>query len=48
MINYIVDNLEELLVELKSKGIESSGNIEEYEYGRFTWVVDPEGNKIEL
>ncbi len=48
MINYIVDNLEELLEELKAKGIGSTGNIEDYEYGRFAWVVDPEGKKIEL
>lgn len=48
MFNYRVENLEELLKALKEEGVEVIGNIEEYEYGKFGWIMDPEGNKIEL
>jgi lactoylglutathione lyase len=48
MINYRVENLAELLKELKGKGIEQIGEVEEYDYGKFAWISDPEGNKIEL
>lgn len=48
MINLRVDNLKELLEELKEQGVEIIGEIEEYEYGLFAHIVDPEGTKIEL
>ena len=48
MINYRVENLEELLEQLKADGVEIVGEMEEYEYGKFAHIVDPEGNKIEL
>lgn len=48
MFNYRVENLEELLKVLKEEGVEQIGEIEEYEYGKFGWIMDPEGNKIEL
>lgn len=48
MFNYRVENLEELLKVLKSEGVEIVGDIEEYSYGKFGWIMDPEGNKIEL
>ena len=48
MFNYRVENLVELLAELKEKGIEIIGEIEEYDYGKFGWIVDLDGNKIEL
>ena len=48
MINYRVENLVGLLDDLKEKGVEIVGEIEEYEYGKFAWIVDPEGNKLEL
>jgi predicted enzyme related to lactoylglutathione lyase len=48
MINYRVDNLEKLLEILKKEGVETVGEIEEYDYGKFGWILDPEGNKIEL
>jgi|GEM_PF-318149 len=48
MINYRVDNLDELLSNLKKAGIEQVGDIDSFEYGRFAWIMDPEGNKIEL
>jgi predicted enzyme related to lactoylglutathione lyase len=48
MINYRVENLEELLKTLKEEGVQQVGVIESYEYGKFAWIMDPEGNKIEL
>jgi predicted enzyme related to lactoylglutathione lyase len=48
MFNYRVENLAELLEELKKEGVEIVGEIEEYPYGKFGWIMDPEGNKIEL
>lgn len=48
MINFRVENLEELLKTLKEEGIQVVGEMEVYEYGKFGWIQDPEGNKIEL
>lgn len=48
MINYRVDNLVELLKVLKKEGVEIVGEMEEYEYGKFAWIMDPDGHKIEL
>lgn len=48
MVNYRVENIEELLKELKESGVEVCDEIEEYEYGKFVHIMDPEGNKIEL
>jgi predicted enzyme related to lactoylglutathione lyase len=48
MINYRVRDLDAMLAQLRSHGIEPVGGMEESEYGRFAWVLDPEGNKIEL
>jgi predicted enzyme related to lactoylglutathione lyase len=48
MINYRVKNLDKLLQQLRSNGVEVEDRIEEYEYGRFAWITDPEGNRIEL
>ncbi len=48
MFNYRVENLEELLKVLKEEGVQIVGEMETYEYGKFGWIMDPEGNKIEL
>jgi predicted enzyme related to lactoylglutathione lyase len=48
MMNFRVENLEELLTALKEEGVVVIGEIETYDYGKFGWVMDPEGNKIEL
>jgi predicted enzyme related to lactoylglutathione lyase len=48
MINYRVENLDALLAVLKEEGVEIVGEPEAYEYGKFGWIMDPEGNKIEL
>lgn len=48
MINYIVDDLDAMLADLKESGIEQIGETEDYPYGRFAWIIDVEGNKVEL
>lgn len=48
MINFRVNNLEGMLKELRDKGVEVSDKIEIYDYGKFGWFTDPEGNRIEL
>jgi predicted enzyme related to lactoylglutathione lyase len=48
MINYRVENLKALLEELRKEGVTVIGEMEEYDYGKFGWILDPEGNKIEL
>ncbi|UNZ00023.1 VOC family protein [Zhouia spongiae] len=48
MFNFRVENLEQLLEVLKEEGVTVVGEIESYSYGKFGWVLDPEGNKIEL
>ena len=48
MMNFRVENLEELLKVLKTEGVEVVGEMETYDYGKFGWILDPEGNKIEL
>jgi predicted enzyme related to lactoylglutathione lyase len=48
MFNYRVENLEKLLDVLREEGVEVVGDIEVYDYGKFGWIMDPEGNKIEL
>lgn len=48
MFNYRVENLDELLKVLRDEGVTIIGEVEEYPYGKFGWIVDPEGNKIEL
>lgn len=48
MFNYRVENLVALLKILREEGVTVVGEIEEYPYGKFGWIMDPEGNKIEL
>jgi phosphoglycerate dehydrogenase-like enzyme len=48
MFNYRVEDLSLLLNKLKEEGVPVIGEIEEYDYGKFGWILDPEGNKIEL
>jgi predicted enzyme related to lactoylglutathione lyase len=48
MLNFRVANLEELLILLRQEGVEVVGEMQVYEYGKFGWILDPEGNKIEL
>jgi predicted enzyme related to lactoylglutathione lyase len=48
MINYRVDDLDALITQLKSANIEIIKGPESHENGKFAWLLDPEGNKIEL
>jgi predicted enzyme related to lactoylglutathione lyase len=48
MINYRVENLEALVVELKKEGVTVLDEIATYDYGKFVHILDPEGNKLEL
>lgn len=48
MINYRVADLHALLAALRAEGCQVEEKVEESEYGKFGWVVDPEGNKLEL
>ena len=48
MVNLVVDDLDEALAQVQEGGADLAGEIEEYDYGRFGWFIDPEGNKVEL
>jgi predicted enzyme related to lactoylglutathione lyase len=48
MVNYRVDDLDALLEALKAEGVEIDTKRENHEYGKFAWIVDPDGNRIEL
>ena len=48
MINYRVDNLDEMLASLKENGVEIQQGPESHENGKFAWIMDPDGNKLEL
>ena len=48
MINFVVDDLDEALEQVEAGGAEVMDEIEEAEYGRFGWFIDPDGNKVEL
>lgn len=48
MINFRVEDLDALLGVLKQEGVTLVGEPETYDYGKFGWILDPEGNKIEL
>lgn len=47
MLNYRVENLTSLVEVLKAEGV-TVEKVEEAEYGKFAWIMDPEGNRIEL
>jgi predicted enzyme related to lactoylglutathione lyase len=48
MFNYRVENLDALLEVLKTEGVWIDPKREDSKYGRFAWIMDPEGNRIEL
>ena len=48
MINYRVDNLGELLTQLRASSVEVVSGPESHENGKFAWIMDPDGNKVEL
>jgi catechol 2,3-dioxygenase-like lactoylglutathione lyase family enzyme len=48
MLNYIVDDLDSTLKALREEGVWVDERVEEYDYGKFGWIMDPDGNRIEL
>ena len=48
MMNFRVEGLKELLAKLRSEGVWVDDKYEETDYGNFGWIMDPDGNRIEL
>ena len=48
MVNYRVDDLDALLKTLKEEGVQIDPHREDHEYGRFAWITDSDGNRVEL
>jgi len=48
MMNFRVDDLDALLNQLAAAGVKVDPKREDHDYGRFAWIWDPEGNRIEL
>lgn len=48
MFNYRVKNLDAMLAQLRAAGAQVDERVEDYDYGRFGWATDPEGNRFEL
>ena len=48
MINYAVDDMDAMLARLQSKGVTVLKRDDKDPNGRFAWILDPEGNKVEL
>ena len=48
MVNFRVRNLDAMLEQLRSAGVDVDDEVHEQEYGRFGWAVDAEGNRFEL
>ena len=48
MVNYRVDDLHALLELLRSEGCQVDDKTEESDFGKFGWVMDPDGNRVEL
>jgi predicted enzyme related to lactoylglutathione lyase len=48
MFNLVVDDLDGALLQVKQGGGQVVGEVQEFDYGRFGWFMDPDGNKVEL
>lgn len=48
MINLVVDDLDSALANVEAAGGEVIPDKEEHDFGRFGWIVDPDGNRVEL
>ncbi len=48
MINFRVDDLHALVKALREEGVQVDDKVDDTEYGKFGWVTDPEGNRVEL
>jgi len=48
MVNFRVHDLKALIAALRAEGCKVDDKVDESEYGKFGWVIDPDGNKVEL
>ena len=48
MVNFRVRDLDAMLTQLRTAGVDVDERVHEMEFGRFGWAVDPEGNRFEL
>lgn len=48
MVNFRVDDLDALLKKLEEAGVRIDPKRDDYSYGKFAWIWDPEGNRVEL
>lgn len=48
MINFRIDNMAEMLTQIKKNEVEIVKGPESHENGKFLWIMDPDGNKVEL
>ena len=48
MINYVVEDLDQLLSDLRAEGCDVDAKTDTSDFGKFGWVMDPEGNRVEL
>jgi predicted enzyme related to lactoylglutathione lyase len=48
MIDLQVENLDEVLAQLKREGVDVDTKVESYDYGKFGWIMDPEVNRVDL
>jgi predicted enzyme related to lactoylglutathione lyase len=48
MVNFRVRDLDAMLDQLRSAGVDVDARVEEHEFGRFGWATDLEGNRFEL
>ncbi len=48
MVNFRVADLQTLLEQLRKEGVQVDDKVEEYDFGKFGWIMDPEGNRVEL
>ncbi len=48
MFNFRVANLDKLLEQLRKEGVQVDDKVEEYDLGKFGWIMDPDGNRVEL
>jgi catechol 2,3-dioxygenase-like lactoylglutathione lyase family enzyme len=48
MINFRVADLHDLIAKLRAEGVDVDPKVDESEFGKFGWVMDPDGNRVEL
>ena len=48
MVNFRVADLQALLEQLRKEGVQVDDKVEQYDFGKFGWIMDPEGNRVEL